>query len=70
MVLCPLLCPGISSLLISANDHGVSSHQTLLAAYKELDRHLTAKGVKRSVDVIADGHSSRFDLVVFYANMN
>lgn len=47
----------IQNLLISVNDHGVSDHKTLLAAYQELDRHLT-------VVIIVDEHTSWFDLRV------
>ena len=50
--------------LISINQHGVSNHSTLLAAYQELDCHLEAKNVTRPVVIIADGHASRFDLSV------
>ena len=48
---------------ISTNQHGVSNHNTLLAAYQELDHHLEAKNVTRAVDIMAD-HPSRFDLSV------
>ena len=50
--------------LISTNQHGVSNHNTLLAAYQELDHHLEAKNVTQLVVIIADGHTSRFDLSV------
>ena len=59
----PVVAENIKNLLISTNQHGVSDHNTLLAAYQELDRHLEAKNVTRAVDIIAD-HPSRFDLSV------
>ena len=59
----PVVAENIKNLLISTNQHGVSDHNTLLAAYQELDRHLEAKNVTWAVDIIAD-HPSRFDLSV------
>ena len=50
--------------LISMNQHGVSNHSTLLAAYQGLDCHLEAKNVTWSVVIIADGHASKFDVSV------
>ena len=38
----------------------VTDHDTLLAAYKELDIILSEKEIQRPVLIIADGHGSRF----------
>ena len=51
----------IPNLLVSVNNCGVSGHETLLGAYKELDCVLTQEDIPRPVIIIADGHSSRFD---------
>ena len=51
----------IQHAFISVNKTGVSDHQTLLHAYKELNTILTANEVQHPVIVIADGHASRFD---------
>ena len=51
----------IHNAFISVNKTGMSDHQTLLDAYKELNTILTANEVHRPVIVIADGHASRFD---------
>ena len=51
----------IPNLLVSVNNCGVSDHETLLGAYKELGRVLTQEDIPRPVIIIADGHSSRFD---------
>ena len=51
----------IENLLVSVNESGVSDHKTLLAGYKTLDSVLEARGVKRPVVILADGHASRFD---------
>ena len=50
----------ISNLLVSVNKSGVTDHDTLLAAYKELDIILSEKEIQRPVLIIADGHGSRF----------
>ena len=60
----PVAAENIKNLMISTNQHGASDHNTLLAAYQELDHHLEAKNVTRPVVIIADGHASRFDLSV------
>ena len=57
----PEATENIQNLLVSVNKSGVSDHQTLLDAYKEVDRVLMLKEVPRPVILIADGHSSRFD---------
>ena len=51
----------IPNLMVSVNKSGVSDNTTLLAAYKELSRHLNAINTTRPVIVLADGHGSRFD---------
>ena len=51
----------IPNLLVSVNNCGVSDHETLLGAYKELGRVLMQEDIPRPVIFIADGHSSRFD---------
>ena len=57
----PESAENIPNLLVSTNKSGVTDHETLLAAYKELDRELTKEAIERPVIVIADGHSSCFD---------
>ena len=56
----PASTNNIPNLLVSANKAGVTNHETLLSAYKELDRELTKESIPRPVIIIADGHSSRF----------
>ena len=51
----------IPNLLVSVNKCGVSEHESLLDAYKELDHVLTQEDIPRPVIIVADGHSSRFD---------
>ena len=51
----------IDNLLVSVNENAVSDHKTLLAGYKNLDKVLESKKVKRPVVLIADGHGSRFE---------
>ena len=51
----------IPNLMISVNRSGVSDNVTLLAAYKELNRHLNDINTKRPVIVLADGHGSQFN---------
>ena len=51
----------IPNLLISTTENGSQDHKSLLAFYKLLDRQLAEKGILRSVVVLSDGHSSRFD---------
>ena len=60
----PLAAENIKKLLFSTNQHCISDHNTLLAAYQELDCHLEAKNVTQPMVIIADGHASRFDLSV------
>ena len=57
----PEVVASIPNLLISTTEHGVSDHESLLAAYKYLSRRITQLGIKRPVQLITDGHSSRFD---------
>ena len=56
----------IENLLISTTEHGMGSQtgKSLLRFYQELDKDLTRRQVKRTVVVLTDGHSSRFDLEV------
>ena len=54
----------IKNLIISTTENGCQDHVSLLAAYKKLDKHLTAKVIERPVVLLADGHSSRFDFKV------
>ena len=54
----------IPDLLLSVNQHGVSDHNTMLDAYKELDSVITRNNIQRPVIVVTDGHSSRFDISV------
>ena len=52
----------IPNLMISVNRSGVSDDNvTLLAAYKELNRHLNDINTKCPVIVLADGHGSQFN---------
>ena len=60
----------IENLIISVNDSGCSTGETLYSAYKELTKVIErrkgaregAEGVKDEVDIIvADGHKSRFN---------
>ena len=50
--------------LISTNQHGVSNHNTLLAAYQEWIAILKQKNVFQPMVIIADGHAWRFNLSV------
>ena len=54
----------IENLLISSTDNGFITGKACLAFYKQFDKHLDEKGIKRPVVVMTDGHSSRFDLDV------
>lgn len=54
----------IPNLLISTTERGSQAHESLLSAYKLLDRHLAAQKVARPVVIVSDGHSSRFDIEV------
>ena len=47
--------------MVSVNKACVSDNVTLLAAYKELNRHLNDINTKRPVIDLADGHGSWFD---------
>ena len=60
----PESCTKIADLIISVNKSGVSDHETLLAAFKRLNKVLDEKRVVRPVVVIKDGHASRFDETV------
>ena len=51
----------IPNLMRSVNKSGVSGNVTLLAAYKELNRHLNDINTKRPVMVLVDGHGSQFN---------
>ena len=71
------MCPDVAvdqieNLLISVNEHGVSTHETLHAAYKELDKVITQKGNPKPQVVIANGHQSRFgtDVMSFCTETN
>ena len=50
----------IENLLISVNENGVTDHNTLTAAYKQLSDAITLRNVTLPVVIIADGHNSRF----------
>ena len=58
----------IENLIISVNESGCSTGETLLAAYKELTKVIKSRkgeGAKDDVDiVVADGHLSRFNIKV------
>ena len=51
----------IPNLTISVNKSGTSDNITLLAVYKELNRHLNDINTKCPVIVLADGHGSQFN---------
>ena len=51
----------IKNLFISTTPNGVSTHQSLLDAYKKVEQYLTENNIKRPVVIISDGHSSRSD---------
>ena len=51
----------ILNLTISVNKSGASNNITLLAVYKELNRHLNDIDTKCPVIVLADGNGSRFN---------
>lgn len=54
----------IKNLVISTTERGSQDHNSLLAAYKVLDQHITKMGIKRPVVLLTDGHSSRFNFEV------
>ena len=56
----PHTVENIQHLFISTSDKDVSDHQSLLAAYTEVDKYLAEKDVQRPVVLLPDGHSSRF----------
>ena len=51
----------IPNLTISVNKFGISDNVTLLAVYKELNRHLNDINTKLPIIVLAHGHGSLFD---------
>ena len=57
--MCPTAVENIPNLLISVNDSGCSDHNTLNAAYQELNNIITGKEIEKPNIVIADGHKSR-----------
>jgi len=65
--MCPLIAAGrIDNLIVSVNESGCSTGETLLAAYKELTKIIERKKGARSVlemdVVVADGHKSHFNV--------
>ena len=61
----------IPNLTISVNKSGVSDNVTLLAAYKELNRHLNDINTKRPDIVLADGYGSRlYEIVLSFLEQN
>ena len=54
----------ILNLVISTTERGSQDHNSLLAAYKVLDQHITKMDIKRPVVLLTDGHSSRFNFEV------
>ena len=54
----------IENLLVSSTENGFITGKACLAFYKQFDKYLDQKGIKRPVVVMTDGHSSRFDLDV------
>ena len=54
----------IKNLVISTTERGSQDHNSLLAAYKVLDRHITKMDIQRPVVLLTDGHSSRFNFEV------
>ena len=51
----------IKNLFISTTLNGVSTHQSLLDAYKKVEQYLKENNIKRPVVINSDGHSSRSD---------
>lgn len=56
----------IPNLLVSINESGCTTGDTLFAAYKELNTTITAKREEKGKEddthvIVADGHKSRFD---------
>ena len=50
----------IPNLLISVNDSGCTDHNTLNAAYTELNQQVQERQQEKPIVIIADGHKSRF----------
>lgn len=60
------MCPqvavdSIKNLMISTTEYGVSTHESLLDAYKVIETQLTQANIQHPVVIISDGHSSRTD---------
>ena len=51
----------IPHLLISTTDNGIQDHKSLLASYTEFNEYLVEAGIEKPIEVLTDGHSSRFD---------
>ena len=51
----------IKNIFISTTPDGISTHQSLLDAYKKVEQYPTENNITRPVVVISDGHSSRSD---------
>ena len=51
----------VENILVKTFDHGMSNHDTFMAACEEFDLYLTEHDIKRPVVLLSDGHSSQFD---------
>ena len=54
----------IDDLFISTTENGAQGLKSLLSVYKHLDRVIKQRGIRKPVLLLADGHTSRFDLDV------